>query len=121
MIPVKFRGRSLATGEFVYGYFCRLKSGDFIMDEDGKMTEIELDSYQQHVGIDVYGDPVYDGDILVDEKGREYTATFCIGDACMNDEFEWEDDEFPDFHAIYELKLKKEADPNAKPAEPVLC
>lgn len=76
MRQIKFRGISTKTGKYVYGYYvpqCPMSSFPGIVDDDGFINEVELDSVAQLVGFDSNADEVYEGDILTYANG-EWTA-----------------------------------------------
>ena len=66
--PIKFRGVSLDTGEFIYGDLRHVGSTAVIDD-----TAVYEDSIAQLVGYDRNGREVYEGDIVVDDIA-EYVA-----------------------------------------------
>lgn len=88
-IPIKFRGRDLDLGEYVYGEFGQgATSGEpmiYFYDKDAQQwvgAAVDPDSVAQLVGYDVDGKEVYEGDKLVDILGNEYTATIRIELTC---------------------------------------
>ena len=96
MREIKFRGRRLGNGNFVYGWlvpvicrnfidftngegYCRLVKMDdafAIVDcETLETVEVEPESVAQLVGYDADNAEVYEGDVLIDDNGHEYIAT----------------------------------------------
>lgn len=89
MKTIKFRGRDVDNGEYVYGEFGQgATSGEpmiYFYDEDAQQwvgAEIYSDSVAQLVGYDVDGKEVYEGDTLTDILGNEYTARIRIELTC---------------------------------------
>ena len=77
--PIKFRGVSLDTGEFIYGDLRIIGIRPHIFKEaqcyyDEELIEIHPDTVAQLVGYDCDDNEVYEGDILLDELEQEYTA-----------------------------------------------
>ena len=65
MRQIKFRGRRLDNGEYVYGDFVHYvpqSSFPGIVDEDGFVHEVKSESVAQLIGRDVKGKEVYEGD-----------------------------------------------------------
>ena len=76
-IPIKFRGKRLDNGEYVYGDFVHsvpMSSFTGIIDEDGFVHEIKPDSQKQLVGYDSNGDEVYEDDPVVSSIGNVFVA-----------------------------------------------
>jgi len=79
--PIKFRGVSLDTGEFIYGDLRIIGIRPHIFKEaqcyyDEELIEVEPDSVAQLVGFDADGREVYEGDELVGANGFEFKARF---------------------------------------------
>ena len=65
MRDIKFRGKSINTGEWVYGYFKKNRHGDcYIEDEDGLATAVLPETVGQMVCVIDEGDEVYEGDYI---------------------------------------------------------
>lgn len=77
MKPIKFRGRDIDTGKFVYAELGEimeeLKPGYFTFNVDG-LPVVEINSIAQLVCYDADGAEVYEGDILIDEDGHKWKA-----------------------------------------------
>lgn len=76
-IPIKFRGKRVDTGEFVFGDFIHrgpLEGKPGIIDEQDFYNEVDPDSVVQLVGYDADDNEVYEGDILVGTYNNEWTA-----------------------------------------------
>lgn len=72
--PIKFRGRDLETGEYVFGEFGQgATSGEpmiYFYDYDAQQwvgAAVEPESVAQLVGYDTDGKEVYEGDTLIDK------------------------------------------------------
>lgn len=76
-VPIRFRGKCVDTGEYVYGDFVHrgpLESKPGIIDDEDFYNEIDPDSVAQLCGYDRDGNEVYEGDILVGTYNNEWTA-----------------------------------------------
>lgn len=71
MREIKFRGRDVHTGEYVYAELGQISEEinpgylSFITDDD--MYTVETDSIAQLVGYDANGNEVYEGDTVIEE------------------------------------------------------
>lgn len=72
--PIKFRGKRVDTGEFVYGDVAHTEVGVLI----GAGFEVEPKSVKQLVGYDADGREVYEGDIVIEDSGAEFAARLFI-------------------------------------------
>ena len=86
MRTFKFRGKSLRSGEKVFGSLVvsKLRDENYkeiaqIIDENGKIFEVDKDSVMQLVGYDADGNEVYETDMLVDNYGEEFGASADVG------------------------------------------
>lgn len=88
MRPIKFRGKNINTGEWVYGFFKKNAHGDcYIEDEQGLAVVVDPDTVGQMVCILDEDDEIYEGDYINDfddnftmrvewdEEGMWYVAT----------------------------------------------
>lgn len=79
MNPIKFRGRDVHTGEYVFGFYTTGsddKSFIIINSAQGQyLREVKFDSVAQLVGFDKDGKEVYEGDTLIDSEGYEYLVS----------------------------------------------
>ena len=72
--PIKFRGKRVDNGEFVFGDIAHTEVG--ILMDGG--FEVVPDSVAQLVGYDANGREVYEDDVLIDHKtDKEYEARLC--------------------------------------------
>ena len=112
MRPIKFRGRRLANGEWVYGDLLQFKGKPAIISNVGELiyyaatkqglrgiAEVEPESVAQLVGYDEDGYEVYEGDELVGRFNQVWVANVYCG-AENNDDWIYYTD-------IKNLKLKK--------------
>lgn len=72
MRPIKFRGRNIDTGEFVFGDLRIIGIRPHIFKEaqcyyDEELIEVDEDSVAQLVGYDANGNEVYEGDTVIEE------------------------------------------------------
>lgn len=74
MRKIKFRGKRIANGEWVYGSLLVRKSEPTAQIYDGKgWADVYPETVGQYTGMtDHKGTPVYEGDII-EEKGLEFT------------------------------------------------
>lgn len=77
MRPIKFRGRDLKTGEYIFGFYTT-GSGDkpFILVTNAQgqyLREVKPDSVAQLAGYDANGNEVYEGDTF-EFNGQTYTC-----------------------------------------------
>ena len=67
MRDIRFRGKNINTGEWVYGYFKKNRHGDcYIEDEHGLSTVVDPETVGQMVCLLDEGDEVYEGDYIND-------------------------------------------------------
>lgn len=71
--PIKFRGRVINTGEFVFGDLAHTEVGILI---DGR--EVDPESIAQFVGHDKNGAEVYEGDIVWNPDIMSYQSAQLI-------------------------------------------
>ena len=77
MRKIKFRGRDIDTGEFVYAELGQVSaeiSDEYLSFITDDMHLVDADTITQLVGYDADGREVYEDDILLDELEQEYTA-----------------------------------------------
>lgn len=108
MRQIKFRGRDIETGEYVYAELGQVSAEinpeylTFITDD---IYTVDTESVAQLVGIDSSGKEVYEDDVIVDQHGIECTA-YLVGILDGETEFVRLDDEIE--MASFEFKLKEE-------------
>ena len=81
MRPIKFRGRDVHTGEVIYGALRIIGINPHIYKEahcyyEEELIEVDPDSVAQLVGYDANGKEVYEGDTVVDRKGRTWLVDY---------------------------------------------
>ena len=69
--PIKFRGKRVDNGEFVYGDLLHVFNKVYV-----NIWQVEPDSVAQLVGFDRDGNEVYEGDIFIVPCGTEIAARF---------------------------------------------
>ena len=74
MRPIKFRGRDIETGEFVYA-----ELGQISAEINDDMHLVDTDSIAQLVGYDANGNEVYEGDTLVNAANETFIAIMLEG------------------------------------------
>ena len=76
MRKIKFRGRHVAYHDEIYYGFYEMdaRGNHFIIDSNNIMHIVDPESVAQLVGLDVNGNEVYEGDIVLDECGGEWEA-----------------------------------------------
>ena len=76
MRQIKFRGRSLYSGELVYGNLTHGTDGNFYIFDGRRPHWVDPESVAQLVGHDKNGKEVYEGDVVIDDSifGNEYRA-----------------------------------------------
>lgn len=70
MIPIKFRGKRIDNGKFVYGDVAYTALGVLM----GGGYEVKPQSIKQLVGYAKNRHAVYQGDVMLDKQGNEYVA-----------------------------------------------
>lgn len=91
MRAIRFRGRNINTGDWVFGYFKKNRHGDcYIEDEDGLATAVDPETVSQMVEEGIYeGDYIDDGDYIwlieYDEGSHEFRLAG--GGVSQNSEF----------------------------------
>ena len=76
MRPIKFRGKSLRTGEYHYGYYseCLVGNGrvnSYITDKNLDSWVVKPETVAQFVGYDKHGKEIYSDDTVVNVYGAE--------------------------------------------------
>ena len=75
---IKFRGKSISTNEWVYGYTHSIRGITYIIDANGQETQVDADTVGQYTGISINGKEIYEGDII-----EHYSLeTYCINPDC---------------------------------------
>ena len=88
MREIRFRGRDVYTGEWVFGNYCKAEflNGEgfehFIIEvgENGRTSKIEPDTVGQYIGLrDMNGRPAYEGDITEGPDERHWVIYWSPG------------------------------------------
>lgn len=91
MREIRFRGRNINTGDWVFGYFKKNRHGDcYIEDEDGLATAVDPETVSQMVEEGIYeGDYIDDGDDiwLIEYDDVEHAFCFVGYGVSMHSEF----------------------------------
>ena len=66
MRDIRFRGKNINTGEWVYGFFKKNRHGDCYIEDDGLSTVVDPETVGQMVCLLDEGDEVYEGDYIND-------------------------------------------------------
>ena len=74
MRKIKFRGRCIGNGTFVYGHLMHNFDDVYV-----NYWQVDPESVAQLVGIDANGNEVYEGDkILIDDAGEDEFFATCL-------------------------------------------
>ena len=90
MRTIKFRGKRLDNGEWIYGsyvphynFFGTIK--DEMVDENGHLFEVAPSTVGQYTGLkDKNGKEIYEDDILLDESGAYAVVYYSMGCFCVD-------------------------------------
>ena len=90
MRTIKFRGKRLDNGEWIYGsyvphynFFGTIK--DEMVDENGNLFEVAPSTVGQYTGLkDKNGKEIYEDDILLDESGAYAVVCYSMGSFCVD-------------------------------------
>lgn len=90
MRTIKFRGKRLDNGEWIYGsyvphynFFGTIK--DEMVDENGNLFEVAPSTVGQYTGLkDKNGKEIYEDDILLDESGAYAVVYYSMGSFCVD-------------------------------------
>lgn len=90
MRTIKFRGKRLDNGEWIYGsyvphydFFGTIK--DEMIDENGYLFEADTATVGQYTGLkDKNGKEIYEDDILLDESGAYAVVCYSMGSFCVD-------------------------------------
>lgn len=82
-VPIKFRGKRIDGNGYAYGDLNYKYDRDIWIDD----FEVYVNSVAQLVGYDADNNEVYEGDILVNDTGKEFEASIkgiitCIDNLC---------------------------------------
>jgi hypothetical protein len=91
---IKFRGKSLSTGEWVYGYYYAVpmtfngstEVSHAIVDSTGFIYTVDPKTVGQYIGIkDTNGTEIYSGMYCTSELGNGIVTMSCNGQWCLRD------------------------------------
>lgn len=90
MRTIKFRGKRIDNGEWIYGsyvphynFFGTIK--DEMVDENGNLFEVAPSTVGQYTGLkDKNGKEIYEDDILLDESGAYAVVYYSMGSFCVD-------------------------------------
>ena len=81
MREIKFRGKRIDNGEWVFGYFTTVDDKAFIQEQNPMRyppdDEVVIETIGQYTGLhDKNGVEIYEGDEVVDERGNKAYIAF---------------------------------------------
>ncbi|WP_281525345.1 YopX family protein [Alistipes dispar] len=90
MRTIKFKGKRIDNGEWIYGsyvphynFFGTIK--DEMVDENGNLFEVAPSTVGQYTGLkDKNGKEIYEDDILLDESGAYAVVYYSMGSFCVD-------------------------------------
>ena len=82
MKKYEFRGKSVKTGEWVYGFLIEGEADGklYIGKNNMQLTEVDPETVGQFIGLyDKYNKTIYEDDIVLYKKGRYFNVVFKEG------------------------------------------